>query len=29
VVVNDLAAAKTFFLDLGLELLGKEAIEGE
>ena len=29
VVVNDLAAAKAFFLDLGLEILGEGAVDGE
>jgi catechol 2,3-dioxygenase-like lactoylglutathione lyase family enzyme len=29
VIVNDLAAAKAFFLDLGLEVLGEWEVEGE
>jgi catechol 2,3-dioxygenase-like lactoylglutathione lyase family enzyme len=29
VIVNDLPAAKAFFLDLGLEVLGEEELEGE
>ena len=29
VIVNDLAAAKAFFLDLGLEVLGEGEVEGE
>ncbi len=29
IVVNDLAAAKAFFLDLGLELEGEAELEGE
>jgi catechol 2,3-dioxygenase-like lactoylglutathione lyase family enzyme len=29
VIVNDLAAAKAFFLDLGLEVLGEWQVEGE
>lgn len=29
VVVNDLSAAKAFFLDFGLELLGEGEVEGE
>lgn len=29
IVVNDLPAAKTFFLDLGLETLGEGKVEGE
>ena len=28
VIVNDLAAAKAFFLDLGLELQGEGSLEG-
>ncbi|WP_067840502.1 VOC family protein [Amphibacillus sediminis] len=29
IVVNDLPAAKAFFLDLGLEMLGEGEVEGE
>jgi catechol 2,3-dioxygenase-like lactoylglutathione lyase family enzyme len=29
IVVNDLSAAKAFFLDVGLELLGEGKVEGE
>jgi catechol 2,3-dioxygenase-like lactoylglutathione lyase family enzyme len=29
VIVNDLSAAKEFFLDLGLEVLGEAEVEGE
>jgi catechol 2,3-dioxygenase-like lactoylglutathione lyase family enzyme len=29
VIVNDLPAAKAFFLDFGLEVLGEEELEGE
>ena len=29
VIVNNLAAAKAFFLDLGLEVLGAWEVEGE
>src|SRR4029079_13203432 len=29
ITVNDLAAARAFFLDLGLELLGEGDVEGE
>jgi len=29
IVVNDLAAAKAFFLDFGLELQGEGELEGE
>src|SRR5512141_779966 len=29
IVVNDLPAAKAFFLDLGLELVGEDELEGE
>jgi catechol 2,3-dioxygenase-like lactoylglutathione lyase family enzyme len=29
VIVNDLPAAKAFFLNLGLELLGETEVEGE
>ena len=29
VIVNDLAAAKAFFLDLGLQVLGEWEVEGE
>ncbi len=29
VIVNDLAAAKEFFLDFGLEMLGEAEVEGE
>ena len=29
IVVNDLAAAKAFFLDFGLEMLGEGIVEGE
>jgi catechol 2,3-dioxygenase-like lactoylglutathione lyase family enzyme len=29
IVVNDLPAAKAFFLDLGLEMLGEGKVEGE
>jgi catechol 2,3-dioxygenase-like lactoylglutathione lyase family enzyme len=29
IIVNDLPAAKAFFLDLGLEMMGAGAVEGE
>jgi catechol 2,3-dioxygenase-like lactoylglutathione lyase family enzyme len=29
VIINDLPAAKAFFLDFGLEVLGEEELEGE
>ena len=29
VIVNDLSAAKEFFLDFGLEVLGEGEVEGE
>ena len=29
IIVNDLAAAKAFFLDLGLEMMGEGEVEGE
>jgi catechol 2,3-dioxygenase-like lactoylglutathione lyase family enzyme len=29
IIVNDLPAAKAFFLDLGLELMGEDEVEGE
>ncbi len=29
VIVNDLPAAKAFFLDFGLEVLGEEELKGE
>ena len=29
IIVNDLPAAKAFFLDLGLEMMGEGEIEGE
>jgi catechol 2,3-dioxygenase-like lactoylglutathione lyase family enzyme len=29
IIVNDLPAAKAFFLDLGLELMGEDVVEGD
>jgi catechol 2,3-dioxygenase-like lactoylglutathione lyase family enzyme len=29
IIVNDLPAAKAFFLDLGLEMMGEGEVEGE